>query len=221
MHNWGVSLSPDLGFQSCGAGGHWGVIGVGAGHLGGFDPDTLTDNGDGTFTVAYFQTIASSFSFGTGPFAYNQLELYLMGLLGPSDVEPMIRPVGLDCSSLSCSFETDTCTFAAEGIQTITIEDIISAHGVRTPSSAASQRSFATAYVITSQTLLTGAEMAYYNAFSKAIQDGGGDGVYTSFADTTLGLAEMETVTPYVNDLDIFLLDGFEADSGFLPRPPP
>ncbi len=92
-----------------------------------------TDNGDGTFTAAK-----------TELFEFSDLDLYLMGLIGPDEVAPfflLTDPTNCVDSALddgSCAptdafrFEADSYTVTANR-QDITIEQIIAAEGPRIP----------------------------------------------------------------------------------------
>lgn len=190
MHTWGVSLSTDLGFQQC-QGGHWGVSGVGKGQLGGFDSTTLVDNGDGTFTVDDFGPNAN----GGDSVPYVPLELYLAGLADAGAVSDIKNPINVDCNSLQ--FAGGTVTFKADGINTVTIAQIQTASGgARVPSSATSQKDFKAAMVIVSQYKLSGAEMSFFNQWSKIFGDDFDSLSTLSFKDATGNVGTMDTKMP-------------------------
>ena len=138
MHRWAVHLTPDLGFGSCGGSSHWGVAGVGMGQLGGFDPTSLVDNGDGTFTAAPFSPVANGGD-------YVSLELYLMGLASASEVPDIPIPQNVDCNSAMCTSISpiglcERLSFRASGLTTVTLQDIINRHGPRIPDVLTSQK---------------------------------------------------------------------------------
>jgi hypothetical protein len=201
-HRWGIYLSPSLGFQNC-SGGHLGVIGVGTGQLGGFDPSTLIDNGNSTYTVSSF------FPGGNGgdSATYSMLELYLLGLAGSTEVPSTLVPRNVDCASLI--YANGKTTFRATGIDVISINDIVALHGPRIPSAAESQRLFRAAFVVVSDRPLNGAEMAFFNVQATLFGRATGEGSVNSFAQASRGRAEMVTVLPFI------FADGFESgDTG-------
>ncbi len=186
LHRFAVDLSPSLGFQNC-TGGHWGVAGVGEGQLGGFDPSTLVDNMDGTYTVESF----SGFANGGDSVPYAPIELYVAGLIPSEEVPDMTMPQTLNCGSLSCN--STECTFAASGLATTTIDDVIAFHGARVPDAAVSQKSFATATLVVSQYELNGAEMAFFAKQSSDLGLPTLAGSLYSFEEATGGRATMNT----------------------------
>jgi hypothetical protein len=92
-----------------------------------------TDNGDGTFT-------ASKAEF----FQFSDLDLYLMGLLPPEDVEPFFAVVepsncvdsalrGGECAPADAfQFEADSYTVSGTRVD-LTVDDVIAAEGARNP----------------------------------------------------------------------------------------
>ncbi len=92
-----------------------------------------TDNGDGTFTASK-----------TAIFEFSDLDLYLMGLVPPEEVEPFFAIVDPhDCvdSALrdgACApvdghqFQADTYTVSGTRVD-LTVDDVIAAEGVRVP----------------------------------------------------------------------------------------
>lgn len=89
---------------------------------------------------------------------YSDVELYLMGLIGPANVAPQF--VARDPSIFAC-----TRTVEAD---TVTIDDIIAQYGVRTPDHTVSRKHFAMATVVYSKDrLLTPEEMAWFNHMSQ------------------------------------------------------
>jgi hypothetical protein len=90
LHNWGNFVIPSEAVSDFGTnltsfplGGHWGFTGGNTkGQLGGFDQNTLVDNGNGSYTVDTFGLNAN----GGNSVPYNDIELYLMGMIPLSEV---------------------------------------------------------------------------------------------------------------------------------------
>jgi len=77
MHNWANYALPTTNSA------HWGFNGgSNRGQLGGFDQSTLVENGNNSYTVEYFGEFAN----GGNSIKYNDLELYLMGMIPLSSV---------------------------------------------------------------------------------------------------------------------------------------
>jgi hypothetical protein len=156
MHQWGVYLSPELGFDPT---MHWGTAGT-YGVLGGFDPSTLVDHGDGTVTVDFFAEWGNDWTLT----AFSPIELYLMGFVGPDEVAPIMM---LSNAQLQSSSDTSVTVHAEQ--HTVSIEDIIAAHGPRLPAAADAQKHFEAAFVVFSDHLLTRAELAFIDSRARAI----------------------------------------------------
>jgi hypothetical protein len=198
MHRWAAPNLTALGFSQCvGDTAHWGVAGVGRGQLGGFDPTTLVSNGGGSYTVGSFGAFAN----GGDSVDYSNLERYLAGFVDSSAVADIPVPVGVDCGSIA--YGVGTVTFNATSIATVTIAQIRGAlGGERIPSVADSQKSFATAAVVISQYPLSGAELAFYNEWSKNLASASGTGSLKSFSQATGGVATMTTTIVPIAALD-------------------
>lgn len=91
----------------------------------------------------------------TEPRTFTDLDLYLMGLLPPSQVQNAIVLDG------------DPCADCMVPATTITIQDVINANGPRIPTSSASQKSFRVAtIVVTRNRLLNDDELAFFDSFA-------------------------------------------------------
>ncbi len=180
MHTWGAYFSPPFDFD----GAHWGYAGT-DGQLGGFDPATLRDNGDGTYTVGAFGPFAN----GGDSKAYGPWELYLMGLLSPEQVPTV--PVLRDPEQVGGG--GGTLTFRASRVDQVSIDDVVAMYGPRSP---AAQTAFAAGFVVVSQRPLTGAEMGYFEAQAALFGAERGDGLLQSFRQATGDRATMDTVIP-------------------------
>lgn len=152
-HGWGVRFinPPELGAQVSESDNHWGFSSVG-GQMGGWLPGTLVDLGDGQFRLSSGQIEAGGRSFNTVPYA--PIELYLMGLAEPDEVQPLEVAINPVFQSL---FE-----FAADRIDVLDIEDIIAANGERVPASADSQKDFKIALVVLSDHEFIEGEWTFY-----------------------------------------------------------
>ena len=183
LHYWGVYLSPELGFSWGGA--HWGVAST-FGVLGGFDPDSFIDNGDGTYSIDYFETDGNDWR----TTALSPLEMYLAGLAPASEVAPIItmqdaEPVG----------NTDTQVIVRGTPKITSIDDIIAKHGERVPSYPAAQKAFSTAFAVYTEQPMTASEMTWLDLFADFF---GRESVTASmsFRAATHGRATMNTEIP-------------------------
>ncbi|MCC6453715.1 MAG: hypothetical protein IT328_02105 [Caldilineaceae bacterium] len=206
MHTWGVAGNPlqELGFTQCTDRSHWGVAGVGNGQLGGFDPATLVNNGDGSFTVDYFGGVAN----GGDSVPYVPLELYLAGYIEANEVPPIQIPTNVDCSSLQPDPADDTkMTFRADGLDSVTIEEIQALLGVRSPGPATSQKDFSAAMIVVSEEALSSADLAFYEQWAQVAM-GEEDSYILSFAEATGGRGQLNmligsTLAPFSHSLHL------------------
>ena len=142
MHQWSSFISPSLGLS--GSGCHYLPNSNVASLIGGF---LWIDNGDGTYTIDYSQG-------RNGGYNIPPLEKYMMGLIDTNEV-PVHYAHG-------CSGSADTVT-QSDIIATVTIDDIINLHGLRTPGPNQSQKAFNLAFVAeTHDRFLNETEMTFY-----------------------------------------------------------
>ncbi len=210
-HRWGIFVGTDIGLQQC-SGAHVGVAGVGCGPLGGFEPNSLVDNGDGTYTVN--NTCFSAGGAAADTTALNPLNLYLAGLIPATDVPPFPVPVNVDCNSISQNFSAGTVTFAADDMVTRTIDDIIDLEGPRVPDSTASQRDFTAAWFVLSHRDLTPTEMGWfqYRAEYLGRQAAGDQPLRLTFFEATGDRATLDTrITDPLVLPPLVFADGFES----------
>ncbi|MCH8854067.1 MAG: hypothetical protein IID41_15665 [Planctomycetes bacterium] len=153
LHGWGVRfVQPEsLALQAAQSDNHWGFSSAG-GQIGGWMPGTLQDLGDGQFALRSGQVQPGGRSFNTVP--YSPIELYLMGLGHPDEVEPLEVAINPVATSL---FE-----FTADRIDTVTIDDIIAANGTRVPSAKDSQKAFALTLIVLTDHELSTTEWEFY-----------------------------------------------------------
>lgn len=139
-HTWG-----NKGFIPTTVGGHWGYSST-AGQLGGFD--TLQELGGNTYRGQMNGTNGfGSFANGGNSVPYGNLELYLMGLIPPDELESVQVAVNPQAGSSAGEF-------TADAIETYTPEALIMEHGARVPSYENSQKAFTALAVIISKEVL-------------------------------------------------------------------
>ncbi|MCH8964629.1 MAG: hypothetical protein IIB58_06690, partial [Planctomycetes bacterium] len=152
-HGWGVRLlAPEvLAQQVTDSESHWGFSSAG-GQMGGWLPGTLVELGNGRFELSSGEVAPGGRSFNSVPYA--PIELYLMGLADPREVDPIRVAINPTPSSL---FQ-----FTADEIVELTIDDIITANGQRVPSAEDSQRHFKLTLVVLTDHELNDAEWKFY-----------------------------------------------------------
>ncbi len=158
-HYWANHLDPALGFgkdHDNDYGTHWGPTSV-YGELGGFNGATLKcsqpagalppacqaeANGRYRYTTSTFGANTNSFML----LKYAPLELYMMGLVGQSEVATSFSLLQ-DASVISYDSAADTTLVEAAGIGQITMASIIARHGVRA-AAAETDKHFTSAFVL-------------------------------------------------------------------------
>lgn len=190
-HRWAAYLNKPALNLSLPTGFHWGAS------------DHVGQMGNGP----YLQPDGTGFRVGNGGGAdhfvsnpFSPLELYLMGLVPPSDV-PAYR------------FVTDPTVdvqfgawLPASSTQHVTIDDIVATYGARTPSANISQNAFSAAFVVVSDRFLNEAETAlssYVASYMGGMSEGGerAGGLFEvsdppSFSAATGYRASLETQLP-------------------------
>jgi len=151
--------------------GHWGYTGGSTkGQLGGFKQSSLIENGDNSYTVDSFGPFAN----GGNGIPFNELELYLMGMLPISSVTPF--DMFTDITSLAVDNLTYDFTFTATTRTTYTPESLESLLGARVPSIDNSQKDFKLLIVVITDSPLSDDEWNRVDAtaewFSKKEDDG-------------------------------------------------
>ena len=149
-------------------GSHWGFTGGSTkGQLGGFEQSTLVENGNNSYTVDEFGPFAN----GGNGIPYNELELYLMGMIPVSSVSNF--DMFTDITSLAIN--TSTFDFTASKT-TYTPESLIDLLGEREPSVDNSQKDFKLLVVVITDEPLSDDEWSKVDAaaewFSKKEDDG-------------------------------------------------
>ena len=162
----------------------------GAGGEGGTYSFTFTSNGQGGYTT------------GSGNNAnqtqFNSLELYLMGLVPPSEVGTYFVLKDQNRNLIPGDI------LQPSDITLVTIGDVIAAVGPRAPDSATSPKAFHSATIVLSEQLLDGYSMSLYDWFSRraeatqtlACSSGFFQNTCRPFALATGGRATMVTKLP-------------------------
>lgn len=145
--------------------GHWGICGGNTkGQLGGFEQSTLQTNVDGNankYSVGSFGTNAN----GGNGVPYNEMELYLMGMLPIDSVQEFDAFLDVPGESFMVDPKDESrIVFTAGERIHYTQQSIIDSLGVRVPNYKDSQKSFRTLFVILSKAPLTEAEWKEYDA---------------------------------------------------------
>ena len=149
--------------------GHWGFTGGSTkGQLGGFKQSSLIENGDNSYTVDEFGPFAN----GGNGIPYNELELYLMGMIPISSVSNF--DMFTDITSLTVN--SSTFDFTASTRTTYTPQSLEDLLGERVPPIGSSQKDFKLLVVVITDTPLSDDEWNKVDAtaewFSKKEDDG-------------------------------------------------
>jgi hypothetical protein len=149
VHQWSAYIDPALGVTE--GDGHYDNHSSAGSLVGGFQ---WTPNDDGSYTIQYDEG-------RNGATHASAIDLYMMGLLDPSEVDPILAYSGL--------FKPldNPIVQANEITTTVTMDDIIAQDGVRTPGPDAAQRDFNLAFVAESNNrMLTPVELTFYEIFA-------------------------------------------------------
>lgn len=168
MHQWASWADSDV-FEFSDRGGHYSPFSNVGSVLGGF---LWMDNLDGTHTLD-----CDPFTGASGLIYAPPLDRYMMGLIDGALVpnamvyDPALGFPGQVCTSGPQPFES------ADIVEVVSIEDIQSVHGVRTPGPADAQRDFRIAFIAEShERFLTDVEMTFYEilaqTYGTSIPDG-------------------------------------------------
>ncbi len=182
LHRWGVFIGAKFGVM----GSHWGYTGAN-GQLGGFDPASVVDIGDGKWTVKSFGLFAN----GGDSKPYSAIELYLMGLLPAQDVPPLMAFV----AGKNAGKQGGKTVIAATALVEHSIDDLVAALGPRVPAAGAAPTAFDAAFVVISEHALGAAEMTFFDLQAEIFGGAKGTGSLLSFAAATGGRATMNTAT--------------------------
>ena len=149
--------------------GHWGFTGGSTkGQLGGFKQSSLIEHGNNLYTVEPF----SSFANGGNGIPYNELELYLMGMIPISSVSNF--DMFTDITSFAVS--QTAYDFTASTRTTYTAQSLEDQLGARVPSNSNSQKDFKLLVVVLTDAPLTDDEWNKVDATAEWFSKKGDDG---------------------------------------------
>ena len=165
--------------------GHWGFTGGSTkGQLGGFKQSTLIDNGNNSYTVEEFGPFAN----GGNGIPYNELELYLMGMIPISSVSNF--DMFTDITSLAVN--TSTFDFTANTRTTYTPQSLEELLGQRDPSIDNSQKDFKLLVVVITDAPLSDDEWNKVDATAEWFSIKGDDGTSLyNFWEATNGVGSI------------------------------
>ena len=161
--------APGSNISSFEYGSHWGFTGGSTkGQLGGFKQSSLIEHGNNLYTVEPFGPNAN----GGNGIPYNELELYLMGMIPISSVS------NFDMFTDITSFTTSLTAydFTASTRTTYTPESLEDQLGARVPSSGNSQKDFKLLIVVLTDNPLTEEEWNRVDATAEWFSKKGDDG---------------------------------------------
>jgi MYXO-CTERM domain-containing protein len=195
-HNWGPALAvpPPNGTELVGFPYHWSFfMDAGGSPAGG---NVWHDNGDGTFT-----TVAASPS----TIAYSMVDLYIMGLATPAEVDPFgvlenVVPPATPTDPLWQGpyaahsfpwFDTTTTLTVTATRRTLTIDDVVTANGMRDPAAGSGPKSYDLGIVL----LVSGTDPASKVASDAAAFSPIADSLAPAFHEATRGRGTLHVVT--------------------------
>ena len=129
----------------------------GPGGQGGNFPFVFTPNGSGGFVVGSSNNLILS--------TFNSMELYLMGLIPPSEVGTFFV---LNDQNQNVTVGQ---TLQPSEITPVTVNDVIAVRGARVPDSTQSQKNFRVATIVVSEQLLDAHAMALYEYFARRSEE--------------------------------------------------
>ena len=188
-HQWANFALPTHSVSSTGTdltsflfGSHWGFTGGNTkGQLGGFEQSSLVDNGQNSYSVGEFGTFAN----GGNGVPYNDLELYLMGMLPISEVADFDMFANITALDIVSS----TFNFSAEDRTTFTPESLEELLGQREPSFEDSQKDFKILAIVLTDHPLSEEEWTKVDATVEWFSNPGDDESYLyNFWEATRGI---------------------------------
>ena len=188
-HQWANFALPTHSVSSTGTnltsflfGSHWGFTGGNTkGQLGGFEQSSLVDNGQNSQSVGEFGTFAN----GGNGVPYNDLELYLMGMLPISEVGDFDMFTNITALDIVSS----TFSFSAEDRTTFTPESLEELLGQREPSFEDSQKDFKILAIVLTNNSLNEEEWTKVDATVEWFSNPSDDGTHLyNFWEATRGI---------------------------------
>jgi hypothetical protein len=188
-HSWANSLI------DTGMGGHWNYTGFFAktsngakGQLGGFDASTFKDEENGKYSASGFGTFAN----GGNSLPYNDVELYLMGLIPMGDVGDVM----LSSNAKYDKYANGRIYFTADSVVKWDFATLIDdlGFGNRVPNSENSQKSFRILTVLVGDKKPTEEEIAQINSYMNifTLDNNDSSDYFYNFYEATGGRATLE-----------------------------
>ena len=166
-------------------GSHWGLTGGSTkGQLGGFKQSSLIENGSNSYTVDEFGPFAN----GGNGIPYNELELYLMGMIPISSVSNF----DMFTNITSLTVNSSTFDFTASTRTTYTLQSLEDLLGERVPSIGNSQKDFKLLVVVITDAPLSDDEWNKVDATAEWFSKKGDDGTSLyNFWEATNGVGSI------------------------------
>ncbi len=192
-HRWANYAFPSVNFDNYSVPSHWGVMGGSTpGQLGGFQENLLESNIDDSpskYKIPYFGQYAN----GGNSVPYNDLELYLMGMIPLSQVQPFTLFNAIDSSRIIKEGTDYYYIFSSQQKTIYNSTSLETLLGQRVPDYTASQKNFNILFVVVSNSSLTTEEYAQYDVAIESFCRTASDELsYTyNFWEATRGLATL------------------------------
>ena len=192
-HNWGIKIGDALAFSGANCqygqtyGWHYSPYSTLTGQMAAFPHLELSDNGDGTYNVKKY---SYGGDYGMTDRCYSKLTLYLMGLVPPDDVPPVMILTDPDYPNYS--------KIPASKFDSFTIEEITVANGgERSPAYPNTQKKFRMGLIVVTDHKPRAAEVDYFASLIKyfASKDEG-KAYLQPFNTATGGRATLKTKMP-------------------------
>ncbi len=194
LHRWGQYAFQTIDLDGNDYTGHWGLTGGSTnGQLGGFRQDKLmVDDPEHPYRYSVSNNYFGENANHGNSVPYNDIELYLMGMLPLDSVAEFSLFNAVD--SFSYDGETDIISIYSDSVTKYNKELILSEIGERAPSSSTSQKDFKALFVIVSDRELTCEEREEYDKqISQFCLIGDDDSYLYNFWEATHGMGTFTT----------------------------
>ena len=194
LHQWAAYLDPSLDLAKIDA--HWDCIQAGRSGFGRLygSYDYIEHVSDNTYRA--WLDPANEY------YGFNNLELYLMGLIGIEDVNsPIVTLQNPVLQEIQNEGDIKYFIYTADGMRNVSTDEIISVEGPRIPDDVNSQKHFRSAIIVVYDRLLTDIELTYYDYAMREYEKATSEAHYGfTFQYSTRGLADISTVLPISMD---------------------
>ncbi|MBL7152978.1 MAG: hypothetical protein ISS79_04630 [Phycisphaerae bacterium] len=194
LHRWAAYLNPSLDLARTDS--HWDCIQAGRSGFG---------NNYGSYDNIEHVS-GNTYQAWNNPtndyYGFNDLELYLMGLVGIEDVNsPIITLQNLVLQETQWAGDIKYFIYTADGMRNVSTDEIVSVEGPRIPSYADSQKHFRSAMIVVYDRLLTDIELTYYDYAMQEYEKTTSTLHHGfTFQYSTRGLADISTILPISMD---------------------